>query len=114
MRFITFSVPERQLQHRLLLDATAGDPPDTELTGTPAELSNETTARFEFTTLPAGLDTLCAVDGAAVATCNDVLDRLGDSRVGALSLQFSDGQEVSLDLPSNETDRFASSNWSRA
>lgn len=56
--------------------------------------------------VPVGAE-LSAVNGSPVATWNDVVDRLGDAGGGALTLQFSDGQEVTLDLPRRETERFA-------
>ncbi|MCA9677604.1 MAG: Ig-like domain repeat protein [Kofleriaceae bacterium] len=51
------------------VDGGAGDPPDTTLTATPAALSNQATARFELASAPAGLDFLCAIDGAALTPC---------------------------------------------
>ncbi len=55
-------------------DSGAGDPPDTQLTVTPAELSNQPLARFEFASVPGGLGLVCQVDDAAAVPCTSPLD----------------------------------------
>jgi regulator of sigma E protease len=55
--------------------------------------------------IPLGAE-ISAVDGVRVETWNDVLDQLSAQGAGPMAIQFSDGQQVALDLPENETDRF--------
>lgn len=56
--------------------------------------------------IPVGAE-LRAVAGAPVQTWNEVLDQLNGAGPGPLTLSFTDGQEVSLDLPRPETERLA-------
>jgi regulator of sigma E protease len=64
-----------------------------------------TGAAAPLAAIPVGAE-LSAVNGAPVQTWNDVRDVFGGTGGGPLTLQFSDGQQVALDLPANDTDRF--------
>ena len=54
--------------------------------------------------IPVGAE-LSAVNGVEVDTWNDVLERFSQVGGGELTLQFTDGQQVALDLPASDTDR---------
>lgn len=64
-----------------------------------------TGAATPLAAIPAGAE-LSAVNGTSVETWNDVAEQLTVAGAGPLTLRFTDGQEVSLDLPSGETERF--------
>lgn len=55
--------------------------------------------------IPLGAE-ISAINGVTVESWNDVLERLGSEDTGPLTLQFTDGQQVSLDLPEDDGERF--------
>jgi regulator of sigma E protease len=71
-----------------------------------AQQDSLTGAAVPLASIPLGAE-LSAVGGTPVESWNDVADQLGDAGPGPLTLQFSDGPQVALDLPDNETERFA-------
>ena len=63
-----------------------------------------TGAAAPLAAIPVGAE-LSAVDGHAVESWNDVLDRFAERSSGPLTLRFSEGQEVVLDLPTSDPER---------
>lgn len=69
-----------------------------------AEQESLSGAAAPLSAIPVGAE-LASVNGVTVENWNEVLDRFAEVGEGRLTLGFSDGQDVALDLPENEGER---------
>lgn len=69
-----------------------------------SEQESATGAAAPLATIPVGAE-ISAINGQPVESWNEVREHFGSASAGEFRLQFSDGQEVALDLPARETER---------